>query len=310
MPADPFRALRRPADPVAPREAFARDLRARIETALATEAPSEGANMSDTAIQQHQVIVPYLCVDDANAAIAFYEQAFGAFETMRVLGDDGRVGHAEIAVGGARIYLSDEYPEIGVVSPRTLGGSGFAIHLEVADCDYAYERAVEAGATSLREPGDQAHGNRNATILDPFGHRWMLSQPIEDVDLETYAARERDWDVTGETAPVELGYLVLHTSDVDRAMRFFGELFAWQLDRSPEGAHISNTRFPMGVSGHHDADDVSPYFRVADLHRFAAKVEELGGRVIARNEYASGGSVECEDDQGLRFFLWRPAPGY
>ena len=112
-----------------------------------------------------------------------------AVEAIRVVGDDGRVGHAEFTIGGVLFYLAGEYPEYGVISPRTAGATTVTMHLTVADVDATYSRAVAAGARSLSEPADQPHGARHGTIVDPFGHRWMLSQPIETVDTAEYARR-------------------------------------------------------------------------------------------------------------------------
>lgn len=134
-------------------------------------------------------VVPYLTVSDGPAALDWYAEALGALEQLRVVGDDGRIGHAGFSIGGADFMLSDEYPEMGVTSPAMLGGSGVAIHLTVADVDTVFARAVAAGATSLGEPQDQPHGARHGTFLDPYGHRWMVSQEIEAIDLTTYAER-------------------------------------------------------------------------------------------------------------------------
>src|SRR5207302_6078467 len=120
-------------------------------------------------------LTPYLAVKDAAAAIEFYKAGLGATEEFRMTGDDGRIGHAEIHIGDDVLYLADEFPEMAVVSPQTLGGTPVTLHLNVADVDATFAQAVAAGATSLREPADQFYGDRNATILDPFGHRWMLS---------------------------------------------------------------------------------------------------------------------------------------
>lgn len=125
-----------------------------------------------------QRITPYISVHDGAGAIDWYVDALGARETMRFTGDDGRVGHAELIVQGARIYLSDAYPEIGVVAATSHEGSSSALHLEVDDCDAVHARAVELGATSTRPPEDQGHGSRTATVVDPYGHRWMFSQQI------------------------------------------------------------------------------------------------------------------------------------
>jgi uncharacterized glyoxalase superfamily protein PhnB len=215
---DPFDQLRLPEPAGTPRPEFTRQLRQRLVDALAladqrrtdtsqTDTNRGDPTMTDTTTQPATTAVSlqaYLAVHDGRAAIDFYHRAFGAVEQFRVVGDDGRLGHAELSIGPVRLMLSDEYPEHGVPSPTTLGGSGVLLYLEVTDCDAAHDRAVAAGATSLRPPEDQTHGNRTATVSDPFGHRWMLSQPLEAFDLATYASRE-----TGgfrvEPAPDPLG---------------------------------------------------------------------------------------------------------
>jgi PhnB protein len=202
---DPLEQLRTPDEPVAPRDEFRWVLRRRIVDALGvdpTRIPvdptdlivpaQEATTMTTTTTSTITAITPYLTVHDGAAAIAFYTEAFGAIEEFRVVGDDGRVGHAELRIGAARLELSDEYPEIDVRSPRDLGGSTFALSLTVTDCDRAFARALDAGATELRPPADQPHGNRMAVVRDPFGHRWNLLQPIEQFDLATYAERSED----------------------------------------------------------------------------------------------------------------------
>jgi uncharacterized glyoxalase superfamily protein PhnB len=322
MPTDPLSSLRLPMVPAQPRTEFAAELRARLEAEIrvvqATERlidlPQRRSIMTNIASQARtQVVTPYLCVHDAAAALAFYADAFGGFEQMRVVGDDGRIGHSEFTIGGARFMMADEYPEIGVVSPQTLGGTSVSLHLEVVDVDYVYERAVAAGAQIVRPPADQTHGNRNATIIDPWGHRWMLSQPIEQLSTEEYGRRETEFTVTAPRTPVEPGYITMHTPDVARAAGFFGELFGWAVDAGSMGesyGHIGNTTFPMGFAPPADHGQVTVYFRVNDMERYAAKVVELGGQVLSRSEYPSGGDIECVDDQGLRFDLFQPAPGY
>lgn len=119
-------------------------------------------------------LTPYLAVDDAAGAIAFYGKAFGAVERMRYQADDGRVGHAELAIDGAALMLSDEYPEVGARAPRSLGGATTAIVLSVDDVDETYARAVGAGATADREPADDDYGRRG-WLIDPYGHRWCVS---------------------------------------------------------------------------------------------------------------------------------------
>ncbi len=120
-------------------------------------------------------LTPYLCVHDAARAIEFYTQAFGAIETLRLDAPNHRIGHAELRIGEARLFLADEFPEIDVLSPRTLGGSPVLLHLTVPDVDAWFDRALSAGATVLRPVADQGHGHRNGKLTDPFGHNWMLS---------------------------------------------------------------------------------------------------------------------------------------
>jgi uncharacterized glyoxalase superfamily protein PhnB len=142
---------------------------------------------------------PYLCVHDGAAAIDWYVEAFGAVEQLRVVGDDGLLGHAELTVGTARFMLSDEHPASGVVSPRTLGGTAVAIHLEVADVDATYARAVGAGASVvtqdpqavwercqtagvdvIREPQEPHHdpGGMTFSVRDPEGNAWSFGSYV------------------------------------------------------------------------------------------------------------------------------------
>jgi PhnB protein len=124
---------------------------------------------------------PYLCVRGGAAAIEFYIEAFGATELMRLAEPDGRIGHAEIRIGDAIIMLSDEYPEMEVVSPQSLGGTPVLIHLYVEDVDALFARAAAAGAIVKRAPADEFYGDRSGTLVDPFGHRWMLATHKEDI---------------------------------------------------------------------------------------------------------------------------------
>jgi uncharacterized glyoxalase superfamily protein PhnB len=327
MATDPLDTLRQPLVPIAPREEFATELRGRLVEALGLS-PSREARA--TAAPQPAVTV-YLCAQDAASAIDFYRAAFGAEETMRMTADDGRIGHAEITILGNTVMLSDEHPEIGVVSPQSLGGTPVTLHLQVDDVDAVYARAVAAGATGEREPSDQFHGNRNAVLRDPSGHRWMLTQPIEALTFEELAGRAPDYTVeasrhepaprpapTADTGELrgELGYFTLSAPDLGRAAAFYGALFGWRFDPSGPGAgghtytHVGNTSLPFGF--HDDMADHTPhhYYRVEDLTAMAARVRELGGEVLEVTEYASGGNAHCRDDQGLEFDLWQPAPGY
>jgi len=139
---------------------------------------------AEAAAEQAAAITAYLCCKGAAAALDFYRQAFGAVETMRLTGPDGSIGHAQIEIEGAPLMLSDEWPEGGVFSPQTLGGSAVTVHLLVDDVDEFARRAIEAGATVQREVQDEPYGHRAGTLRDPFGHRWMVATPLRDVSKE------------------------------------------------------------------------------------------------------------------------------
>lgn len=123
----------------------------------------------------------YLVVNDAAAAIEFYKQAFGAEELLRLEMPDGKIGHAEIKIGDSPIMLADAFPEMGCVTPQSLGGSPVSIMLYVEDVDARFDQAVAAGATVKKPLADQFYGDRTGTIEDPFGHGWTIATHIEDV---------------------------------------------------------------------------------------------------------------------------------
>jgi PhnB protein len=134
-------------------------------------------------------VTPYLCVDGASAAIDFYVKVFGATERMRMTDPRGRVGHAELAIGDGVIMLSDEHPEIGVLGPKTIGGTPVMLSLYVEDVDATVEQAAASGATVLRAVENQFYGDRSGQIEDPFGHRWSVSTHVEDVAPDEMAKR-------------------------------------------------------------------------------------------------------------------------
>ncbi|NOX28771.1 MAG: hypothetical protein GXP35_01770 [Actinobacteria bacterium] len=161
---------------------------------------SAATEQRSTQAQPVTALVPYLTVHDAAAALDFYAAAFGASEVHRFVGDDGRIGHAEVAIGSVSIYVSDEHPEMGAVAPRSLGGTSAAMVLAVPSVDAVYANALAAGAEGLRPPNDEPHGDRMATVLDPFGHRWNLSQPsVEGLDVDSYNAGDHGFEVRSPT---------------------------------------------------------------------------------------------------------------
>jgi PhnB protein len=127
-------------------------------------------------------IVAYLCCDGASEAIAWYSKAFGAREISRMTDDGGRIGHAEIEIAGTMLYVSAEWPENRVLSPKHLGGVGVSFVMTVPDADAAFERAVAAGAKVDRTVRDEPHG-RAGWVWDPWGHHWnLLALPTRGVE--------------------------------------------------------------------------------------------------------------------------------
>jgi PhnB protein len=140
----------------------------------------------------YHTLTPYISVKGASDALAFYQRALGAQELYRMEMPDGRVGHAEIQIGDARLMLADDMPDMPdavTKSPSRLGGTSFGLHVYLQDVDAAFKRAVDAGATVKRPVTDQFYGDRSGTFEDPFGHIWTLATHIEDVSPEEMRRR-------------------------------------------------------------------------------------------------------------------------
>jgi PhnB protein len=132
---------------------------------------------------------PYMSIDGAAAAIDFYKQVLGAEERMRMPMPDGKIGHAELAIGDSVIMLADEYPDMGFVGPRRLGGTPVVIHVYVEDVDACFGRAIAAGAKERRAVSNQFYGDRSGQFEDPFGHVWNVATHVEDVSPEEMEKR-------------------------------------------------------------------------------------------------------------------------
>lgn len=124
---------------------------------------------------------PSLTVRDASAAIEFYKAAFNATELYRLNMDNGKIAHAEFKIGNSMFMIADENPDWGSISPETLGGSPVQLHLYVEDADATYEAAIAAGAKSTMPVELQFWGDRMGSVVDPFGHHWMMATHVEDV---------------------------------------------------------------------------------------------------------------------------------
>jgi PhnB protein len=134
-------------------------------------------------------LTPHLFVRDTDAAVAFYRTAFGAAELLRNSLPDGRVLFVELAVGPARLLLSEETPSLGALAPPTIGGSPVLLHVEVEDPDAVARRAVDAGAVVEMPVQEMFWGERYGVLRDPFGHRWSLSTAREQLTPDDIAHR-------------------------------------------------------------------------------------------------------------------------
>jgi PhnB protein len=142
-------------------------------------------------------VTPYLIVRDALRAIDFYKQVFGATEVLRLLYPDGRVAHAELAIGQGFVMLAEEMDAMGYRGPQSLGGTPVSLLVYVPDVDAAFARAVAAGATAQRPVADQFYGDRSGTLVDPFGHVWSIATHQEDVSAAEMARRMQAMTSTG-----------------------------------------------------------------------------------------------------------------
>lgn len=238
-------------------------------------------------------LIPYLVVRDARAAMTWYADAFGA----QVVGDpyidaDDRIGHAELVVAGATLYLADPYPEHGLTGPGdTL--PPVSLHLAVPDVDAAVTRAEAVGATVERPPTDAPYG-RTGVVVDPYGHRWLLQTP------RTAAAAPRP-----PLRPGDAVYLTLNVPDGRRALDFYGAVLGWTAvpGRVPDGWQVEGPTPMVGIGGGSDEPGTVPMYAVDDIEVAVAAVRTAGGQAgeIERQPY--GLSALCRDDQGLPFWL-------
>lgn len=141
----------------------------------------------------YHTLSPYLAVDDAKAAIDFYQRSFGAKERVSMPGPNGMIAHAELEIGDSIVMLSDPFPQATARPPKELGGTSAGIFVYVENVDELFQQAIDAGATSTMEPEDQFWGDRFGSLLDPFGHSWQIATHVEDVPPEELAKRSEKW---------------------------------------------------------------------------------------------------------------------
>ena len=126
-------------------------------------------------------LTSHLVTRDPNAAAAWYASVLGAEETSRITLPGGQVMTIELRFGDSTLAIADEFPDMGVVSPLTLGGTYGALHVAVDDADAVWNRALRAGAAVFEPLHDAFWGDRTGQFIDPFGHRWAVDQHLRDV---------------------------------------------------------------------------------------------------------------------------------
>lgn len=141
----------------------------------------------------YTTLTPFLVCSPARDAIAFYEHVFGATTLGVMDGPDGTVMHAELDLGTGRLQLSDPLPQMGLVAPGGGGAVSGSTCIYVADVDATFALAVQHGATVREEPSTFVTGDRFASLLDPFGHRWAVMTRVEDVPDDVADQRLTEW---------------------------------------------------------------------------------------------------------------------
>ncbi len=133
-------------------------------------------------------ITPHIVVQGAERAAVFYRDAFGAEEIERIPTPDGRLMSVQLSFGDGVLHIADEFPEMGVLAPPSIGGTPVVLALEVADAEAVFARAMSAGAHVRQPLADMFWGDRHGQLDDPFGHRWNVSQHLRDVPHDEIVA--------------------------------------------------------------------------------------------------------------------------
>jgi PhnB protein len=141
--------------------------------------------------ETYRRVTPCMVVQGGVKAIEFYADVFQATERMRFPGPGETIAHAEIEIGDSVIIIDDEAPERGTMAPPSdgLAGSPIFLFIYVENVDEVVARVVNLGATLKRPPEDQFYGDRDAYIVDPFGHGWVIATHVEDVEPDEMMRR-------------------------------------------------------------------------------------------------------------------------
>jgi predicted enzyme related to lactoylglutathione lyase len=241
--------------------------------------------------------IPYLAVRGAREALAWYVEQLGAqIQGDPIVMPDGRIGHAELALGGGEIYLADEHPEIGVVAPSP-DAAAVSLVLQVPDVDETLADVRAAGARVVREPYE-GYGHRGATIVDPFGHRWMLQTPLVPAAASSYAYGQGD-----------AGYTSLWVPDVDRAADFYASVLGWtyEADHKGQGRRVVGATPAQGLFGGQERSTLYGAYVVDDVNAAIGRVRAAGGTAEEPTREPWGLSAMCTDNQGGQLTIYQPA---
>ena len=292
----------------------------------------KGESMSSPAQKLESLTVRavslYLTVSDANAAIDFYKEAFGAEEMFRLTEPNGKVGHADLRIGNTVLMLSDEYPEYNAFSPQTIGGSPMRIHLDVADVDAFAARALAAGATVVRPIEDQFYGARSGHLADPFGYTWVVSTHQRDVPIDELqrqfdefnqkqTSKELEESSAGGPKNMREGfhavtpYFTVHKPAelIDFVTKSFGATELFRTTGSAGGMHaelkIGDSIVMIGGGEHIPEMPTAIHLYVPDVDEAYRRAIDAGGKSlmeVADQPYGerSGG---VEDPSGNRWYI-------
>ena len=207
--------------------------------------------------------------------------------------DDGRIGHAELQIGDGVLYLADEYPELGLKAPDPQATSvSLMLHVR------RHRRHAGPGAGTRRRTcsGSRTRttAHARATIVDPFGHRWMLSGPV-----------------TGAAIPIQhgdVGYVSVWTPDADRAAAFYGHVLGWTYD--PATHQVTNTRQHIGIFSVDRPPDAVLLLRGCRSRRRPAVDRGRRRQVDELEQFDFGTVLDATDSQGIVVRGLPAAPGH
>jgi PhnB protein len=134
------------------------------------------------------VITPHIVVQGAEQAAVFYRDAFGAEEVSRIPVPDGRIMSVQLRIGDGSLHVCDEFPEMGILAPPSIGGTAVVLSLDVADAEAVFAQAIAAGGIVRQPLTDMFWGDRHGQLDDPFGHRWNVGQHLRNVPHDEVVA--------------------------------------------------------------------------------------------------------------------------